>query len=207
MEKTGELDKSASAITLAGILLFLNVLNWAVILRDFYSSFRCTLHMFICLVQHAWKIWATYPEAPIFHKLCCSCTDQNVVDKKIREEKMENIDDDHHHHNNKLSVGEVKTIMEKLGNLCDENYDDDEIARLFEEDEPSLEELKEAFDMFDQNSDGFIDAGELGKVLCSLGLVEPLEVDCQRMITVFDHNGDGRLDFKEFVQLVEHSFC
>uniref|UniRef100_A0A7N2MPE5 EF-hand domain-containing protein n=2 Tax=Quercus lobata TaxID=97700 RepID=A0A7N2MPE5_QUELO len=116
---------------------------------------------------------------------------------------------------NKLSVGEVKIVMEKLGTLCDGhpdavNYEEgmgpDEIAGLFEE-EPSPEEVKEAFDIFDENNDGFIDAGELGRVLCSLGLMEPLEVECQRMIRVFDDNGDGRIDFKEFVKLVEHSFC
>jgi calmodulin len=217
MEETGE-DKSASTITLAGILLFLNILNWAIVLRDLYSSFRCILHMFICLLHHAWKIWATYREAPC-QKLC-NCSDENVDDKKREEEKMvrkdaaaystqklllcENVDD------YKLSVGEVKTVMEKLCDPDDENYEEThEIASLFEEDQPSPEELEEAFEMFDQNRDGFIDAGELGKVLCSLGLMErPLEVvECQRMIKVFDDNGDGRIDFKEFVQLVEHSFC
>ena len=196
MEKTGE-DKSASTITIGGILLVLNVIN--------------ILHMFMCLLHHAWKICIeskatpTYKEAR-FQRLC-NCADENVDDKKRESQKLQHcesyVDD------NKLSMGEVKMVMEKLGN---ENYeerllDSHEITRLFEEDQPSPEELKEAFDMFDQNSDGFIDAGELGKVLCTLGLMEPLEVECQRMIRVFDDNGDGRIDFKEFVKLVEHSFC
>ncbi|XP_059441009.1 probable calcium-binding protein CML46 [Corylus avellana] len=191
MEKTGE-DKSASTIAIVGILLALNVIN--------------ILHMFICLLHHARKIWIESKEAR-FQRLC-NCADENMDDKKRESQKQKLQVCESYLDDNKLSMGEVKMVMEKLGNEnYEERLDSHEIARLFEEDQPSPEELKEAFDMFDENSDGFIDAGELGKVLCTLGLMEPLEVECQRMIRVFDDNGDGRIDFKEFVKLVEHSFC
>lgn len=191
MEKTGE-DKSASTIAIVGILLALNVIN--------------ILHKFICLLHHARKIWIESKEAR-FQRLC-NCADENMDDKKRESQKQKLQVCESYVDDNKLSMGEVKMVMEKLGNEnYEERLDSHEIARLFEEDQPSPEELKEAFDMFDENSDGFIDAGELGKVLCTLGLMEPLEVECQRMIRVFDDNGDGRIDFKEFVKLVEHSFC
>ncbi|KAA8542444.1 hypothetical protein F0562_023420 [Nyssa sinensis] len=99
--------------------------------------------------------------------------------------------------------------MEKLGFFCNPEQKGlgfDEIATLFSEEEPSSEELKEAFDLFDLNSDGFIDAEELDRVLYTLGFTEVSKVECQRMITVFDDNGDGRIDFDEFVKLVENSF-
>ena len=213
MDKTQK-DESLSPISLLVFLSLLIILSWATILRDLYSSFRLIPQIFINFFYGAWKkVWnerkATIQEASI-HKLC---THENVDNEKLSEEvemvlKKEGDE-------NKLSVGEVKIVMEKIGTLCDdqpdaENYEEgmgpDEIAGLFEE-EPSPEEVKEAFDIFDENNDGFIDAGELGRVLCSLGLMEPLEVECQRMIRVFDDNGDGRIDFKEFVKLVEHSFC
>lgn len=89
-----------------------------------------------------------------------------------------------------------------------EYYGSDELSRLFEEEEPSLEELKEAFDVFDVNRDGFIDALELQRVLCILGLKEGLKMDnCNKMIKNFDENRDGRIDFREFVKFMEHSFC
>lgn len=212
MDKT-EKDESLSPISLLVFLSLLIILSWVTILRDLYSSFRLIPQIFINFFYGAWKVWnerkATIQEAST-HKLC---THENVDNEKLSEEvemvlKKEGDE-------NKLSVGEVKIVMEKIGTLCDdqpdaENYEEgmgpDEIAGLFEE-EPSPEEVKEAFDIFDENNDGFIDAGELGRVLCSLGLMEPLEVECQRMIRVFDDNGDGRIDFKEFVKLVEHSFC
>ncbi|XP_022891968.1 probable calcium-binding protein CML30 [Olea europaea var. sylvestris] len=77
----------------------------------------------------------------------------------------------------------------------DESFSIDEFAALFNE-EPSLQEIKESFDVFDDKKDGFIDANELQRVLCSLGLKEGCELEqCRRMITAFDGNGDGVIDF------------
>ena len=45
----------------------------------------------------------------------------------------------------------------------------DDILSLFEEKEPGLDEVKEAFDVFDENRDGFLDAREIQRVLCTLG--------------------------------------
>ncbi|XP_043704856.1 probable calcium-binding protein CML46 isoform X2 [Telopea speciosissima] len=108
----------------------------------------------------------------------------------------------------------VEMVMEKLGISCDpdgeklqERLGLDGLSLLFEEKEPTSEELKEAFEVFDENRDGYIDAEELRRVLCDLGFMEGLELEeCKRMIASFDTNGDGRIDFTEFAKIMEISF-
>ncbi|ESW11520.1 hypothetical protein PHAVU_008G037300 [Phaseolus vulgaris] len=114
-----------------------------------------------------------------------------------------------------LERGEVEMVMAKLGFFCSseseelqEKYGSKELSELFEEQEPSLEEVKQAFDVFDENKDGFIDAKELHRVLCVLGLKEAAKLEnCHKMIRVFDTNQDGRIDFIEFVKIMENRFC
>ncbi|KAM7268637.1 hypothetical protein ACFE04_010803 [Oxalis oulophora] len=89
------------------------------------------------------------------------------------------------------------TLIDELGKSGSR-----EIESIFDED-PSLEEAKEAFDMFDENNDGVIDAGELLKVLCTFGFVEISEFECRKMIKTFDRNRDGMIDFQEFIKLLE----
>ncbi|KAG0471059.1 hypothetical protein HPP92_015605 [Vanilla planifolia] len=110
---------------------------------------------------------------------------------------------------------EVEVVMERLGlmgtNVGGKKLEDliraKEVAALFEEEEPSLLELKEAFAVFDANGDGFVDAWELQRVLCKLGFEEGVRLDsCVEMIEAHDGNGDGRVDFGEFVQLLQNSF-
>lgn len=122
-----------------------------------------------------------------------------------------------------LGQDEVKMVMKRLGigsgrqedNDIYEQIGEEEILQVFEEEEPSMEELKEAFGVFDENKDGFIDASELGKVLCSLGLVkEEEEEECsgtnhdewlRMMIKAVDKNQDGVIDFNEFLKFMEES--
>lgn len=114
-----------------------------------------------------------------------------------------------------VSSGDVDIVLRSLGMTCNPDefkfpvkLDADDIFNLFEEQNPSLDELKEAFDVFDENRDGFIDAEELQKVLCALRLTEGSELEnCTKMIGMFDENGDGRMDFDEFVKFMEDSLC
>jgi calcium-binding protein CML len=69
-----------------------------------------------------------------------------------------------------------------------------------EEDE---EDMREAFRVFDANGDGYITVEELGAVLSSLGLKQGRTAEeCRRMIGQVDRDGDGRVDFHEFRQMM-----
>ncbi|KAK1423334.1 hypothetical protein QVD17_18632 [Tagetes erecta] len=106
---------------------------------------------------------------------------------------------------------EVEMVMGKLGMLCGCEVDNlpkclscDELFNMFEEEQPRLDEVKEAFDVFDENKDGYIDAQELRRVFCALGFRDEVAMDdCKKMIRVFDENDDGRIDFYEFVKFME----
>ena len=65
----------------------------------------------------------------------------------------------------------------------------------------SLEAVKEAFEMFDMNGDGFITADELTHMLSKMGAknerLSPDEV--LEIIMEADKNGDGKIDLEEFI--------
>ncbi|MED6210097.1 hypothetical protein PIB30_060948 [Stylosanthes scabra] len=117
-----------------------------------------------------------------------------------------------------IKKDEAKMVMAKLGlfSTPEESGDDEELeeqygckefSSIFEEQEPSLDEVKQAFEVFDENKDGFIDAMELQRVLCLLGLKEARDIkNCEKMIRKFDENKDGRIDFNEFVKIMENRF-
>ncbi|KAB5544513.1 hypothetical protein DKX38_012625 [Salix brachista] len=91
---------------------------------------------------------------------------------------------DKEHDHERLNQADIKLVMNSLGlefhedgSGGDEGFGADELLSLFEEEEPgSLEEVKEVFDVFDENKDGFIDARELNRVMCRLGLKEGIQV-------------------------------
>ncbi|KAL6135618.1 hypothetical protein ACLB2K_067845 [Fragaria x ananassa] len=146
------------------------------------------------------------------HKCCNSkVRDEKSLDSELSQlpKICEKKDD------GSMSRDGVKMVMGNLGIFCSsegeelpESFCSDELSGLFDENEPSVEEVKQAFDVFDENKDGFIDARELQRVLCILGLKEGSKLeDCQKMIETFDENRDGRIEFFEFVKFMETSFC
>ena len=103
--------------------------------------------------------------------------------------------------------GELTKMIEKIdgnGNNC---VDIDEFGELYQslmDDKDEEEDLKEAFNVFDQNGDGYISVDELRSVLASLGLKQGKTIeDCKRMIMKVDVDGDGRVNFKEFKQMMK----
>ena len=67
----------------------------------------------------------------------------------------------------------------------------------------SKEEHLEAFKAFDKNNDGFIDREELKRVMDALdqGVTDQ---EVEEMINMCDINGDGKVDFHEFVNMMTH---
>ncbi|KAJ6960025.1 calcium-binding protein CML46 [Populus alba x Populus x berolinensis] len=141
--------------------------------------------------------------------------DDGNQDSEISKQTQESCSDNKRSDERSISREDVEMVMENLGLFCSSESEElkewmgsDEISQLFDEKEPSLEEVKEAFNVFDHNSDGFVDARELQRVFYKLGLKEGLQLEkCRKIIRTFDENGDGRIDFNEFVKFMENSFC
>jgi len=67
--------------------------------------------------------------------------------------------------------------------------------------EEQIAEFKEAFSLFDKDGDGTITTEELGTVMRSLGQ-NPTEAELQDMINEVDGDGNGTIDFPEFLALM-----
>ncbi|XP_074361485.1 putative calcium-binding protein CML46 [Apium graveolens] len=142
----------------------------------------------------------------------CSAQSPNVK-KPLIASAQSNGDDQDYRNTKWMLREEVEMVMKRLGLSCNpscekkDKFSYNEIANMFNVDEPSLGEVQQAFVLFDENHDGFIDEAELDSVLKRLGLREFSRTECQRMISIYDRNGDGLIDFLEFCKLVEDSFC
>lgn len=71
-----------------------------------------------------------------------------------------------------------------------------------------MAEYKEAFSLFDKSGTGVISSRELGNLMKSLGQT-PTEAELRDLVNEIDINGDGEIDFGEFVglmarQVVDH---
>lgn len=111
---------------------------------------------------------------------------------------------------------ELDATMDKIDVNGDGCVDVEEFGRLYRsivEDGPGAdadgdkydedEDMREAFNVFDQNGDGYITVDELRSVLASLGLKQGRTAeDCRKMISKVDADGDGRVDFTEFKQMM-----
>merc|ERR1712022_87961 len=64
--------------------------------------------------------------------------------------------------------------------------------------EEQKQEIREAFDLFDTDGSGAIDAKELKVAMRALGF-EPKKDEIRKMISDIDKDGDGTIDFDEFM--------
>ncbi|XP_033736503.1 calmodulin-like [Pecten maximus] len=63
------------------------------------------------------------------------------------------------------------------------------------------EDLRKAFNVFDQDGNGFLTADELRHVMLNLG--EKLSLaEAEEMIREADIDGDGQIDYKEYVKMM-----
>merc|ERR1712038_2065192 len=63
------------------------------------------------------------------------------------------------------------------------------------------EEIREAFDLFDTDGSGTIDAKELKVAMRALGF-EPKKEEIKKMIADIDKDGSGTIDFNEFLEMM-----
>ncbi|XP_047333197.1 calcium-binding allergen Ole e 8-like [Impatiens glandulifera] len=122
---------------------------------------------------------------------------------------------------NKISVSELVDVMKALGSYTS----DDEVKRMMEEidtdhdgfinlneftkfcdngDDGGLEDLKEAFELYDQDKNGLISSTELHQILSKLGEICTVQ-DCVAMIKSVDSDGDGFVNFDEFKKMMTNS--
>uniref|UniRef100_A0A0A9Z690 Calmodulin n=1 Tax=Lygus hesperus TaxID=30085 RepID=A0A0A9Z690_LYGHE len=67
--------------------------------------------------------------------------------------------------------------------------------------EDQVAEFKEAFMLFDKDEDGAITIAELGVVMRSLGQ-RPTETELRDMVNGVDQDGNGSIEFNEFLQMM-----
>ena len=72
--------------------------------------------------------------------------------------------------------------------------------------EAPLDEFREAFNSFDKDGGGSIDAKELKDLMASVGQ-NPTDEELQEMIAIADADGTGDIDFAEFVTLMAHKMA
>jgi len=173
-----------------GIIFFLQFLTWCISMFNmFLPSSRQS-----CNCSPAGK---AEPETVL--------TEREVIKKRNM-----NKDDDM-----ELGHEDINTMMRNIGLDFDQENSmvckcigNDCIAKIFDEDEPSLQEVWQAFLVFDHNNDGYIDASDLERVLRSLGLGEGVGMDeCEQMIAKYDVNKDRRIDIAEFTKVLEAGLC
>ena len=67
--------------------------------------------------------------------------------------------------------------------------------------EEQVDELKDAFSLFDKDGDGSIDYDELRTVMTSLGH-NLTTTELQEMIDEVDSDGNGKIEFSEFITMM-----
>eukprot|EP00940_MAST-03C_sp_MAST-3C-sp2_P000324 g324.t1 len=93
------------------------------------------------------------------------------------------------------SLGQHPTVVEFVDMINEVDTDPDQLT------EEQIAEFKEAFSLFDKDGDGTITTKELGTVMRSLGQ-NPTEAELQDMINEVDADGNGTIDFPEFLTMM-----
>ncbi|MBA0682104.1 hypothetical protein Goari_023850 [Gossypium aridum] len=102
---------------------------------------------------------------------------------------------------------ELTQMIKKIDVNGDNYVDIEEFRELYQSfmnDKDEEEDILEAFKVFDQNGDGYISVDELMSILVSLGLKQGKTIeDCKKMIMKVDVDGDGKVNFLEFKQMMK----
>ncbi|XP_034673208.1 putative calcium-binding protein CML19 [Vitis riparia] len=101
-----------------------------------------------------------------------------------------------------LPLKEAEAVVQQLDSDGDGLLSLEDFIRLMEGEggegeEEKMNELREAFGMYDMDGCGFITPKSLKRMLSRLGQKKSVD-ECRVMINQFDLNGDGVLSFDEF---------
>ncbi|CAN6372734.1 unnamed protein product [Urochloa humidicola] len=178
-----------------GIILFLEFLAWCISMFNMFLPSSCKS----CSCQPCNR------SAAKKESLESVLPDREVI--KTTNKYQDN-DMEFTHEDISTMMRNIDLKFGKENSMVCKSISNDYIARIFDEDEPSLQEVRQAFLVFDHNDDGYIDASDLERVLQSLGLGEGIGVDeCEQMIAKYDTNNDKRIDTAEFTKVLEAGFC
>ncbi|KAL7485064.1 hypothetical protein ACHAW6_010661, partial [Cyclotella cf. meneghiniana] len=72
--------------------------------------------------------------------------------------------------------------------------------------EEQKQEIREAFDLFDTDGSGTIDAKELKVAMRALGF-EPSKEEVRKLISQVDKDGSGTVNFNEFLAMMTTKMC
>ncbi|KAL1463786.1 hypothetical protein WDU94_015499 [Cyamophila willieti] len=112
-----------------------------------------------------------------------------------------NINDDIIDDNDDIMDGDrYNTEYSRLRRLTAQ-YDIRTFSSEFGLNEDQVAEFKEAFMLFDKDEDGKVTVAELGVVMRSLGQ-RPTETELRDMVNEVDQDGNGTIEFNEFLQLM-----
>ncbi|XP_074372479.1 putative calcium-binding protein CML17 [Apium graveolens] len=185
--------------SLTKLALFFNIVFFDINVVKFLSKLELFFNIFLSFISAAWNV-VTFNS---------NCTSSQICIYNENSAK-------------KASVGreDIRMVMNRLGISCDVDIDKfsnvEDVLALMDDDNGGdendcvigLEDVRDAFDVFDINKDGFIDEMELQRVLNALNIPQEDStfVQCRRMINKFDENGDGFIDFEEFFSLISNCF-
>ncbi|KAI3807440.1 hypothetical protein L1987_23368 [Smallanthus sonchifolius] len=175
-----------------------------------YFTILCIFVQWVILLHDCYSLWARPMWRFIFARqtTTCAATPTGAAAQPHNTIKIRRVENG----GKKLLGVDLKIIMDRLG-ICWDREDkrhviisSEEMLGLFNEDEPSLDEVKEAFSVFDRNKDGYIDEKELQYTLSEMGYVHVSGSDCRRMIAGYDVDNDEKISFREFLKLMEDCF-
>ncbi|KZV28109.1 calmodulin-like protein 11 [Dorcoceras hygrometricum] len=104
-----------------------------------------------------------------------------------------------------LSVEELQDMIDEVDSDKNGTIEFPEffnlVVKKMKETEANPDDLREAFNVFDRDQNGYISADELGHVMICLGEALTAE-ELELMIKEVDLDGDGQVNYEEFVKII-----